>query len=88
MATAKPMRTTNLGQILEEIAVTENEELAKEIELLAINAEVDPDSGTDIKALAVGLWANFNALSVEEIEDALRDAWRTRGLPFNDNAGI
>jgi hypothetical protein len=67
--------------------MTENDELTREIELLAGKAENDPDSGVDIKALAVGLWASFNEFSIEEIEDALRDAWRTRGLHFNDNAG-
>jgi hypothetical protein len=67
--------------------MTENEELAREIAILADGAEGDPETGTDLKSIAVGLWANFNELSVEEIEDALRDVWRTRGLPFNDNAG-
>ncbi len=66
--------------------MNENEELATAIEQLADNAEGDPETGVDIKSLAVGLWANFNDLSIEEIEDALRDVWRTRGLPFNDNA--
>lgn len=67
--------------------MNENEELATAIEQLADNAEGDPETGVDIKSLAAGLWANFNDLSIEEIEDALRDVWRTRGLPFNDNAG-
>lgn len=68
--------------------MTENEELTREIGLLADRAENDPETGADIKSLAVGLWTNFNEFSIEEIEDALRDAWRTRGLPFNDNAGV
>ncbi|MFF0924417.1 hypothetical protein ACFYE8_32980 [Rhizobium leguminosarum] len=67
--------------------MTENEELTREIGLLADRAESNPETGVDIKALAVGLWASFNEFSIEEIEDALRDAWRTRGLAFNDNAG-
>ncbi len=67
--------------------MTENEELTREIGLLADSAENHPETGADIKSLAVGLWANFNEFSVEEIEDALRDVWRARGLPFNDNAG-
>ncbi|MFW8642485.1 hypothetical protein ACOJBO_05060 [Rhizobium beringeri] len=62
--------------------MTENEELTREIELLADRAESDPETGVDIKALAVGLWASFNEFSIEEIEDALRDAWRTRRLAF------
>jgi hypothetical protein len=66
--------------------MTENEELSRQIDILADGAEADPDSGIDIKSMAVGLWANFNEFSIEELEDALRDAWRTRGLPFNDNA--
>jgi hypothetical protein len=68
--------------------MTENEELTREIGLLADRAENDPETSADIKSLAVGLWTNFNEFSIEEIEDALRDAWRTRGLPFNDNAGV
>jgi len=68
--------------------MTENEELKREIGLLADSAENDPETGADIKSIAVGLWANFNEFSIEEIEDALRDTWRTRGLPFNDNAGV
>lgn len=68
--------------------MTENEELTREIGLLADSAENDSATGADIKSIAVGLWANFNEFSIEEIEDALRDAWRTRGLPFNDNASV
>ena len=68
--------------------MTENEELKREIGLLADSAENDPETGADIKSIAVGLWANFNEFSIEEIEDALLDTWRTRGLPFNDNAGV
>lgn len=67
--------------------MTENEELMREIELLADRAENDPETSADIKSIAVGLWANFNTLSIEEIEGALRNTWRARGLPFNDNAG-
>ncbi|TAZ45190.1 hypothetical protein ELH76_34605 [Rhizobium ruizarguesonis] len=33
-------------------------------------------------------WANFDEFTVEELEDILRDEWRTRGLPFNDNADM
>jgi hypothetical protein len=38
--------------------------------------------------LAVGLWTNFNGLSLEDIEDALRDKWRMRDFQFNHNAGL
>ncbi|WP_312884503.1 hypothetical protein [Rhizobium laguerreae] len=41
-----------------------------------------------MKSLAVQLWANFNEVTVEGLEDILWDEWRTRGLPFNDNAEI
>jgi hypothetical protein len=68
--------------------MTENEELDKEIEMLADNAESNPEAGADIKALAVSVWTNFNDFSLEEIEDALREKWRMRDLPFNDNAGL
>lgn len=68
--------------------MTENEELAREIELLAESAQDDPETGADIESLAVGLWANFNEFSIEDIKVALRDAWRIRGLPFNDNASV
>lgn len=68
------------------VCMTENEELVRDIGFLADSAQMQSEKEFDIKSLAVGLWANFNELSVEEIEDALRDAWRARGLPFNDNA--
>ena len=66
--------------------MTENEDLDLEVAALADAAEAEPEVTADLKTLAVQLWANFDAFSVEEIEAALRDAWRLRGLPFNDNA--
>jgi len=67
--------------------LTEKDELAREIELQAERAERDGDTGVDIKSVAVGLWANFNEFSLEEIESALREALRIHGFSFNDHAG-
>ncbi len=64
----------------------EGDELRQQVELLAAAAEAEPDTVSDLKSLAVQLWVNFDEFSIEELEDMLRDAWRTRGLPFNDNA--
>jgi hypothetical protein len=71
-----------------EVAHDRERSLAKNIEMLADNAENDPEPGVDIKALAVGLWTNFNEFSVEDIEDALRHKRRMCDLPFNDNSGL
>ncbi|MBY3127459.1 hypothetical protein [Rhizobium laguerreae] len=68
--------------------MNENDELRQEISRLAEAAEADPETTFDLKTLAVQLWANFDEFSVEDLEDILRDAWRTRGLPFNDNADV
>lgn len=68
--------------------MTESDALKQEIATLADAAEADPETTADLKSLAVLLWANFDEFTVEELEDMLRDAWRTRGLPFNDNACI
>lgn len=64
-----------------------NGDLQLEVDALAAAAEAEPEATADLKALAVQLWANFDEFSVEELEEILRDAWRLRGLPFNDNAG-
>ena len=64
-----------------------NTDLQLEVDALAAAAEAEPDAIADLKALAVQLWANFDEFSVEELEEILRNAWRLRGLPFNDNAG-
>jgi hypothetical protein len=66
----------------------ESEDLDREVEALADAAESDSETMANLKGLAVQLWANFDAYSVEELEDRLRDAWRSRGLPFNDNAEL
>ncbi len=66
--------------------MTEHDELRAEISRLAAEAEDDPEMIADLKGVAVQLWANFNEFSVEELENILRDEWRSRGLPFNDNA--
>ena len=70
------------------VTMTENDALRQEIAALADAAEAAPKTTVDLKSLAVQLWANFDEFTVEELEDFLRDAWRIRGLPFNDNAGI
>jgi|GEM_PF-3255724 len=66
--------------------MTEQSNLRSEIYRLAAAAEDVPENTADLKSLAVQLWANFNEFSVDELEDILRDEWRSRGLPFNDNA--
>lgn len=68
--------------------MSETQDLQMEVAALADAAEVDPAAASDLKALAVQLWTNFNDFSLEELEDVLRDEWRTRGLPFNDNASL
>ncbi|ACS60640.1 hypothetical protein Rleg_5867 (plasmid) [Rhizobium leguminosarum bv. trifolii WSM1325] len=67
--------------------MTERDALRDQIYRLAAAAEADPET-SNLKSLAVQLWANFNEFTVEDLEDILRDEWRTRGLPFNDNAEI
>jgi hypothetical protein len=66
--------------------MTEQSNLRSELHRLVAAAEDDPENTADLKSLAVQLWANFNEFSVEELEDILRDEWRSRGLPFNDNS--
>ncbi|TBY08175.1 hypothetical protein [Rhizobium laguerreae] len=68
--------------------MTERDALRDEIYHLAAAAEADPATTSNLKSLAVQLWANFNEFAVEDLEDILRDEWRTRGLPFNDNAEL
>jgi hypothetical protein len=68
--------------------MTESDALREEISRLAAAAEADPKTTSNLKSLAVQLWANFNDFAVEDLEDILRDEWRARGLPFNDNAEI
>ncbi|MBY5714479.1 hypothetical protein [Rhizobium leguminosarum] len=71
--------------------MTERDALRDEIYRLAAAAEADPETTSDLKSLAVQLWANFDEFAgedLEDLEDTLRDEWRTRGLPFNDNAEI
>ncbi|MBY5565640.1 hypothetical protein [Rhizobium leguminosarum] len=74
--------------------MTESDALREEIYRLVAAAEADPETTSDLKSLAVQLWANFDEFAVEDLEDledledTLRDEWRTRGLPFNDNAEI
>jgi hypothetical protein len=65
--------------------MTDEDDLRQQVDYLAAAAEAEPETVSDLKSLAVQLWANFDALSVEELENMLRDAWRVRGLPFNDN---
>lgn len=64
-----------------------NGDLQLEVDALAAAGEAEPEATADLKALAVQLWANFDEFSIEEVEEILRNAWRLRGLPFNDNAG-
>ncbi|MBW8786836.1 hypothetical protein HFO93_28875 [Rhizobium leguminosarum] len=68
--------------------MTGNDALREEIYRLAAVAETDPATTSNLKSLAVQLWAHFDEFTVEDLEDILRDEWRTRGLPFNDNAEI
>jgi hypothetical protein len=68
--------------------MTESDALRQEIYRLAAAAEADSETTSNLKALAVQLWANFDEFTVEDLEDILRDEWRTRGLPFNDNADM
>ncbi|MBY5606302.1 hypothetical protein [Rhizobium leguminosarum] len=68
--------------------MTERDALRDEIYRLAAAAEADPETTSNLKSLAVQLWASFNEFTVEDLEDILRDEWRTRGLPFKDNADI
>jgi len=77
-----------VSKTLEAFYMTEDEGLRKEIYRLAAEAEVQPEATADLKSLAVQLWANFDAFSVEDLEEILRDEWRSRGLPFNDNSDI
>lgn len=67
--------------------MSENEALKLEIAGLADAADAEPETVADLKSLAVQLWANFDEFKVEDLEDALREEWRYRGLPFNDNLG-
>jgi error-prone DNA polymerase len=39
----------------------------------------DPETTSNLKSLAVQLRANFDEFAVEDLEDILRDEWRTRG---------
>lgn len=66
--------------------MAQNDDLRDEVHRLAAVAEAAPETTFDLKALAVQLWANFDEFSVEDLEDILRDEWRSRGLPFNDNS--
>ncbi|NEK44454.1 hypothetical protein GR250_23860 [Rhizobium leguminosarum] len=68
--------------------MTESDALRQEIYRLAAAAEADSETTSNLKALAVQLWATFDEFTVEDLEDILRDEWRTRGLPFNDNADM
>ncbi|MBY5846427.1 hypothetical protein GR204_27605 [Rhizobium leguminosarum] len=68
--------------------MTESDALREEIYRLATAAEADPETTSNLKSLAVQLWVNFDEFTVEDLEDILRDEWRTRGLPFNNNAEI
>ncbi|MBY5412695.1 hypothetical protein HFO98_30545 [Rhizobium leguminosarum] len=68
--------------------MTENDALREEIYRLAAVAETDAETTSNLKSLAVQLWANFDEFTVEDLEGLLRDEWRNRGLPFNDNAEI
>ncbi|NEH55277.1 hypothetical protein GR198_05890 [Rhizobium leguminosarum] len=68
--------------------MTEGDALREEIYRLAAAAEADPEATSNLKSLAVQLWANFDQFTIEDLEDILRDEWRTRGLPFNNNADI
>ncbi|NKM65077.1 hypothetical protein GFL58_29570 [Rhizobium leguminosarum bv. viciae] len=68
--------------------MTENDALREQIYRLAAAAEADPETTLNLKSLAVQLWANFDEFTVDDLEDILRDEWRARGLPFNDNADI
>ena len=65
--------------------MSENLDLRLEVDALADAAEAAPEATADLKALAVQLWANFDEFALEDLEDILRDEWRVRGLPFNDN---
>jgi len=64
----------------------QDDALREEVYRLAAAAEAAPETTSDLMALAVQLWANFDEFSVDDLEDILRDEWRSRGLPFNDNA--
>lgn len=64
-----------------------NLELKLAVDALADAAEAAPEAVADLKALAVQLWANFDEFALDDLERVLRDEWRMRGLPFNDNAG-
>ena len=46
----------------------ESEDLDREVEALADAAESDSETMANLKGLAVQLWANFDAYSVEELE--------------------
>ncbi|MBY5660430.1 hypothetical protein [Rhizobium leguminosarum] len=67
--------------------MTGSDALREEIYRLAAAAEADPETTSNLKSLAVQLW-DFDEFTVEDLEDILRDEWRTRGLPFNDNVEI
>ncbi len=58
----------------------QDELLMIEIKSLADAAEENPDIMADLNVLAVNLWANFDHRSVPDIEEKLKDVWRSRGL--------
>ena len=66
----------------------DNVELTQEVNDLVAAAEASPEATADLKVLAVRLWTNFDEFSLEELEDILRDTWRSRGLPFTDNGEL
>ncbi|TAW39052.1 hypothetical protein ELI17_37430 [Rhizobium ruizarguesonis] len=68
--------------------MTESDALREEIYRLAAAAEAAPETTSNLKSLAVQLWANFDESTVEDLQEILSHEWRTRGLPFNDNAEI
>jgi len=64
-----------------------NLDLNPAVDAFADAAEAAPEAVADLKALAAQLWANFDEFALDDLERVLRDEWRMRGLPFNDNAG-
>ena len=56
----------------------EDDSLMKEINGFADRAQENKHSHADIRAIAMTLGGQFKHRSVDEIEDTLKDVWRSR----------
>ncbi len=51
------------------------------------NLDLNPAVDALADAAAAHLLVNFDEFALDDLGRILRDEWRMRGLPFNDNAG-